>query len=229
MSKLPKAASLAPFQVPKAGKRKYAPAIAMIACAAGTFLLLPFTTLISGAANTRKDITSVDISLPPPPPPPPETEKPPEEPPPQEQEPPPDNSANQLSLSQMDVALNVGFGDAMAGGFSVDGFATQSEATTVADLGIFDVKDLDRPPSRTKTVPPIYPPEMKRARVQGNVTLLIIIDQNGRVSVDKVVDSSAREFEQAAITAAEQCIFEPPMKGGQAVRARYRMQVPFRL
>ena len=61
------------------------------------------------------------------------------------------------------------------------------------------------------------------------VVLLIIIDQNGRVSVDKVVESSVREFEQAAITAAEQCVFEPPMKGGQPVRARYRMQVPFRL
>lgn len=129
----------------------------------------------------------------------------------------------------MDVALNVGFGDAMAGGFSVEGFATQSDATTVADLGIFDIKDLDKPPARTRTVTPVYPPELKRARVQGNVVLMIIIDQNGRVSVDKVVESSAREFEQSAITAAEQCVFEPPMKGGQAVRARYRMQVPFRL
>jgi protein TonB len=201
----------------------------MLLCAAGTFLLLPFTTLITGAANNKKDIVSVDVSLPPPPPPPPEMEKPPEEPPPEEEPPPPDNNANPLSLAQMDVALNVGFGDAMAGGFSVEGFATQSEATTVADLGIFDVKDLDKPPSRTKTVTPAYPPELKRARVQGTVVLLIIIDQNGRVSVDKVLESSAREFESAAVTAAEQCLFEPPMKGGQAVRARYRMQVPFRL
>lgn len=206
-----------------------APAVAMIVCAAGTFLLLPFTTLITGAANNRKEMTTIDVSLPPPPPPPPEIEKPPDEPPPEEEPPPPDSPNNQLSLAQMDVALNVGFGDAMAGGFSVEGFATQSDATTVADLGIFDVKDLDKPPARTRTVTPVYPPELKRARVQGTVVLLIIIDQNGRVSVDKVVQSTVREFEQAAITAAEQCIFEPPMKGGQAVRARYRMQVPFRM
>lgn len=218
-----------PFVIPRRGRRRLAPAVAMLLCAAGTFLLLPFTTLITGAANNKKDIVSVDVSLPPPPPPPPEMEKPPEEPPPEEEPPPPDNNANPLSLAQMDVALNVGFGDAMAGGFSVEGFATQSDATTVADLGIFDVKDLDKPPSRTKTVTPAYPPELKRARVQGTVVLLIIIDQNGRVSVDKVLESSAREFEGAAVTAAEQCLFEPPMKGGQAVRARYRMQVPFRL
>lgn len=131
----------------------------------------------------------------------------------------------------MDVALNAGFGDAMAGGFSVDGFANagQSDASTVADIAIFDVKDLDKPPTRIKTVAPAYPPELKRARVQGNVVLLIIIDVTGRPSVDKVLESTAREFEHAAITAAEQCQFEPPMKGGQAVRARYRMQVPFRL
>lgn len=201
----------------------------MLLCAAATFLLLPFTTLISGASSNKKDLTSIDVSLPPPPPPPPEVEKPPEEPPPEEEPPPPDSPNNQLSLAQMDVALNVGFGDAMAGGFSVEGFATQSDATTVADLGIFDIKDLDKPPTRTRTVTPVYPPELKRARVQGNVVLMIIIDQNGRVTVDKVVESSAREFEQSAITAAEQCLFEPPMKGGQAVRARYRMQVPFRI
>lgn len=226
---MPTPSSYTPFRVPTRGRKRVAPTIAMIVCAAATFLLLPFTTLITGAASNKQDIRSIDVSLPPPPPPPLDVEKPPEEPPPQEQPEPQNNPANQLSLSQMDVALNVGFGDAMAGGFSLEGFATQSEATTVADLGIFDIKDLDKPPSRTRTVSPVYPPELKRARLQGNVVLMIIIDQNGRCTVDKVVESTAREFEQSAITAAEQCVFEPPMKGGQAVRARYRMQVPFRL
>ncbi|MCD8535672.1 MAG: energy transducer TonB, partial [Verrucomicrobia bacterium] len=114
----------------------------------------------------------------------------------------------------------------MAGAFAFGGFDEQPDA--VSELDIFDVSDLDRPPGRLKTVPPIYPPELRRARVTGEVVLVILIDQNGRVSIEDVESSTAREFEKAAIMAAEQCVFESPMKNGKAVKARYRMKVPFK-
>ncbi|MBX3747654.1 MAG: energy transducer TonB [Verrucomicrobiae bacterium] len=224
----PKDRFLAPFAPKGASRRRMAPFAAMGLCAAATFLLLPFTTLLSASGKTREELRMVEVSLPPPPPPPPDFEPPPEDTPPPEPE-PPDTSAQPLSLAQMEIALNPGFGDALAGGFNIDSFATQTEATTVADLQIFDVQDLDRPPARIRTVTPTYPLELRRARVQGTVVLLLIIDQSGRVTVDRVLESSVREFVQPAVAAAEQCLFEPPMKGGQPVRARYRMQVPFRL
>jgi protein TonB len=201
----------------------------MAACAAGTFLLLPFTTLISGTGKPREQLHLVELSLPPPPPPPPEVNPPVEEPPPEPEPEPEPPSSQPLSLSQMEIALTPGFGDAMAGGFNLDAFAAQSEANTIADLQIFDLEDLDKPPARIRTVPPVYPLELKRARVQGTVLLLIVIDQSGRVTIDKVLEAPVREFVQAAVTAAEQCQFEPPLKAGKPVRARYRMQVPFRL
>ena len=128
--------------------------IAMVLCASGVFLILPFTQYISGGGNDKSDIVTIDVSLPPPPPPPPEP------PPPEEEivdEPPPEMSRNvqQLSLSQMSLALNPGIGDALAGAFAFEGFGVEPD--TVGDLKIFDVSDLDQPPRRLKTVLPVYP------------------------------------------------------------------------
>jgi protein TonB len=195
----------------------------VITCA--LFVLLPFTQLIANLGKQKKDLVTVDVTIPPPPPPPPDPpveEEENEEPPPEMEKP-----VEQLSLSQMDLALNLGVGDAMSGAFAFGGFDSAPDA--VSELDIFDVSDLDRAPSRLKTVPPAYPPELRRARITGEVVLLLLIDQNGRVTVEDVISSTAREFERAAIMAAEQCIFESPTKDGKAVKARYRMKVPFRI
>jgi protein TonB len=216
---------LAGFE-PAANNSRGKSSAAMILCSIAIFLLLPFTQLISGGGKSTIEIRSVDVALPPPPPPPPEPPPPEEQ---QEEEPPPDlqRTPPQLSLSQMELAMNPGIGDAMAGAFAFDGFGVQPDA--VGDLDIFDIADLDRPPRRTRTVPPVYPIDLRRARIQGEVTLILVIDQSGRAKVERIAESTNREFNQAAITAAEQCQWEPPMKNGQAVRARYSMRVPFRL
>ena len=200
--------------------------IAMVLCAAGVFLILPFTQYISGGGNDKGNIVTVDIALPPPPPPPPEPPPPENE---QIEEPPPEmqRTVQQLSLSQMDLALNPGFGDAMAGAFAFDGFGVEPD--TIGDLQIFDVSDLDQPPRRVKTVLPVYPPELRRMRINGVVSLILIIDTNGTASVEKVISSSAREFTQPAIDAVEQCLFETPTKDGKPVRARYKIDIPFRI
>ncbi len=218
-----------PFQGREGGYNRTRPVAAALIAAAGIFLLLPLTTLVRGGIRKGDEIRTVEVSLPPPPPPPMDEPPPEPEPPPESQPEPEPIEPQQLSLAQMELALNPGFGDAMAGGFHFESFASQSDASTIADLEIFDVRDLDKPPARIKTVPPTYPLELKRARVQGTVVLLLIIDQDGRVTVDSVVEADVREFIQPAIAAAEQCIFESPTRGGQKVRARYTMRVPFRL
>jgi protein TonB len=195
-----------------------------VLCSLGVFLLLPFTQMIASLGKKPSDLFTVEVATPPPPPPeemePPEP--PPDEPPPPDVAPPP----QQLSLSQMDVALNLGVGDAGAGAFSFDGFGvTASE--TAGDLEIFDVKDLDSVPRRIRTAALVYPPHLKRARVPGTVTLIAIIDENGDVKVERVVKSSVNDFETPAIKFAEGCAFEPPKKGGKAVRARYTWPIRF--
>jgi periplasmic protein TonB len=196
-------------------------------CTAGIFLLLPFSQMIAALGKKPNDLFTVEVAVQPPPPPPPDLEPPeppPPEPPPPDMQPPP----QQLSLSQMDVALNLGVGDAMAGAFSFDGFGVSAE-DTAGDLQIFDVKDLDSVPRRTRTATLIHPPPLRTARIAGAVTLMIIISENGGVQVEKVVNSTHREFEANAIRFAEGCQFEPPMKGGQAVKARYTWPIRFDL
>lgn len=127
----------------------------------------------------------------------------------------------------MELALNPGIGDAMAGAFGFDGFNVNPD--TVGDLTIFDIADLDRPPGRIRSVPPVYPIELRRARVEGEVKLILIIDQTGRPTVESVAEFTARAFVQPAVEAVQQCLFEPPTKDGQPVRARYSMRVPFRM
>ncbi len=194
---------------------------------AGIFCLLPFTQMIAALGKERTELLTVEVAIPPPPPPPLDLEPPeppPDEPPPPDMAPPP----QQLSLSQMDVALNLGVGDAMAGAFSFDGFGVNAD-DTASDLQIFDIRDLDSVPRRTRTPPLIHPTDLRRARIAGNVTLLIIISETGSVQVDRVLESSHREFEANAIRFAEGCLFEPPMKGGRAVRARYTWPIRFDL
>lgn len=211
-------------------RKRKAPALPLwagsVLCTLGVFLILPFTQMIASLGKKPSDLFTVEVAAPPPPPPmdldiP---DPPPEEPPPPDVAPPP----QQLSLSQMDVALNLGVGDAMAGAFSFDGFGVSAD-DTAGDLQIFDIKDLDSVPRRTVTPVLAYPSELRRARITGQVTLMVVIDESGSVKVEKVVNSSHREFEAAAITWAEQSKYETPKKAGRAVRARYSLPIRFSL
>jgi len=70
---------------------------------------------------------------------------------------------------------------------------------------------------------------MRRARITGIVTLQIIIAENGTVSVERVIDTPNRDFEQAAIEFVRNCVFEQPLKNGRPVRARYTWPIQFAL
>ena len=57
-----------------------------------------------------------------------------------------------------------------------------------------------------KQVAPVYPEEAKRARVEGNVVLEVTIEENGEVSMTKVV-SGHKLLQQAAVDAVKQWRF----------------------
>lgn len=62
-----------------------------------------------------------------------------------------------------------------------------------------------------KRVPPEYPEEAERARIQGKVVLDVAIDEAGNVSMIKVVSGPA-ELQQAAVDAAKQWRFSNSAK-----------------
>lgn len=89
---------------------------------------------------------------------------------------------------------------------------------------LFDLKNLDEQPTPRFQSKPVYPFEMRRAGITGQVVVGFIVDSKGNVREAYAVRSSHREFEQAAIAAVSKWRFKPGRKGGRAVNTR--MQVP---
>jgi protein TonB len=154
------------------------------------------------------------------PPPQVEEEKPPEAPP----EPLLADTPQQIPLSA-DLEVAVGSGGALAGFGSIQAM-TAAEAV---QQDAFDVADLEKRPEPVSQVPPAYPAELRKAKIEGVVTLVFILGEDGRVSDPRVENSSRTEFEKPALEAIRKWRFRPGMKDGQAVRSYVRIPMRFRV
>jgi periplasmic protein TonB len=198
---------------------------ASLIATAGVFLIIPFSHLVQSpkrALELRK--TSV-AELPPPVedtfiPPPAQPEKPPEAPP----EPQLAETQQQIPLSA-DLDLVVGSGGALAGFGEVRSLAAAESIQQDA----FDVGDLEKRPEPVSQVPPAYPNELRKAKIEGVVTLVFLLTEEGRVESAKVETSTRPEFERPALEAISKWRFRPGMKDGQAVRTYIRVPIRFRV
>ncbi len=190
------------------------------------FLALPLTQLLSKLNKTGPHEIVTEASIPPPPAPPPEP--PPEEEPEEEEEKPElQEEIKPLDLSQLDVALNPGVGDALNVGSAIGQFGVTPD--TIGMMNIFELKDLDNNPRRLVAIPPVYPFQFKREGIEGWVKLIVIIDERGKVIKATVKESSHREFERPSIDALLQWKFEPGTKNGKAVKVRRIQPLSFKL
>lgn len=215
------------YQMPRSNRYVIRIVIATILMTLAILAILPFTQALSGDPRDRT-IRSVDVAnLPPPEPPPPEPPPPPEE---EEEEDTPelDEPPPPMNLSQLESALNPGLGGAATASFDLDAF---SSGISVSDeMLIFDVIDLDRTPRMTKRVMPQYPVDLQSKGITGSVTLILIIDPSGSVTVEKVASwEGNRGFIQPTRIALTRCRFESPTKDGKPVSARYKITIPFNL
>ena len=128
------------------------------------------------------------------------------------------------TLEQLEVSLNPGTGDLSIGaglGMTVD-FSTES----VDQLEqLFGFGELDEIPRLVREGRFRYPPNSPRGRGEAFVRLLVYVEKDGRVSVQKVVDYSHREFIDAAKRMAEGSRFSTPTRNGQAVRSKYEWPI----
>jgi len=189
------------------------------------YFLLPLTQFITGKGKDVIEYREFDIAQPPPPPPP-DMEEPPEpeveeEPPPELREPPPP-----LDLAQLEMALNPGIGDAQAAGLGFGGLEAQPDA--LADLDLFDVKDLDERPRPLKRVGIEIPIQYRKERRPGSVKVLIMIDEQGKTTALEIISTSGSDLRDPAIEAAQQWLWTPPKKNGKKVRARYVLPLGFK-
>lgn len=76
-----------------------------------------------------------------------------------------------------------------------------------------------------------YPPLLRQARVEGQVTLQVVVDTLGRVepSSIRVVASTNAEFTSAAVSAIRVTMFRPARLHGRPVRVRVNVPYEFSL
>ena len=101
------------------------------------------------------------------------------------------------------------------------GFSLHSGAT---DKGLSDIE----PPKLMTRVVPVYPPEAKKAGIEGTVILAATIDGEGKVTQVKVLDS-APGLDQAAVDAIKQWVYAPVWVNNHPVIYTFTIFVKFAL
>ena len=99
---------------------------------------------------------------------------------------------------------------------------------TIPDLVHYPAKDLDIYPQAFRPITPLYPETARDAQIAGSVTLLVLIDEVGRVIGTSVMDAVPDGvFEEAAQQALANAAFYPARKDGRPVRSRILIKVEF--
>jgi TonB family protein len=92
-----------------------------------------------------------------------------------------------------------------------------------------EVSDLDVKPTFIKKGTPKYPEIARRAGIDGRATVLVLIDETGKVVEADTLDSPHPSIGAAAIEAALQIDFSPGEKNGEKVKSRMSIPFDFRL
>lgn len=198
--------------------------IASIGFTALLFGLIPFAHRINRTERTLELRKTSAADLPPPTeaPPPPQVEAP--KPPEAAPEPQLTETVPQIPMSA-DLEVATGTGAGLLSGNEIRSLTT---AETVTDEA-FDVADLEKRPEPVSQVAPAYPAELRKAKVDGVVTLVFVLDETGRVEEPRVENSSRPEFEKPALEAIRKWRFSPGQKDGKAVRTYIRVPMRFRV
>lgn len=99
-------------------------------------------------------------------------------------------------------------------------------ALGLGQVGAFAAEGTE-PPVPVRTVPPVFPEEMRRDGVSGVVTVSILIDEKGNVTEPKVVKTSHEAFSQPAMDALAKWKFKPAKQAGEAVAMRVNIPIQF--
>ena len=95
-------------------------------------------------------------------------------------------------------------------------------------LALLDATGAEIPVARVQQNP-IYPYEMRRAGITGEVNIGFIVDSNGDVRDAYTISSTRREFETAAVQAVSKWKFRPGRKSGRAVFTHMQVPIQFQL
>ena len=154
-----------------------------------------------------------------------------DQPPPPEETPPEDDiedvqqEREPPTLEQLELSMNA----------DLSGFASSDFTVPTIDVGsqidelVYELADLTRAPRPIKQPAPLYPPELRRAGIEGTVVLEFHVRSDGTTAKITVTNSENPGFNEPAIRAVRKWRFEPGEKDGKAVTCRVRIPIPFRI
>jgi len=90
-------------------------------------------------------------------------------------------------------------------------------------------KPVITPPSLTKFVDAVYPPDAYTQGISGTVELELVVGVDGKPRDVKVLTSAGHGFDEAALAAVQQFEFRPATKDGQPMAARIRYPYVFEI
>lgn len=102
------------------------------------------------------------------------------------------------------------------------------EVPLIEDPTFYPAKQLDVHPKALAPISPAYPDKAASDNVSGEVTLLLLIDETGKVRDLDVVDAKPEgHFEESALNAFRNTRWAPAQKDGRIVKARVLIRVRY--
>lgn len=159
-------------------------------------------------------------------------------PPPPNAPPPPDKPAAPIRIGVSLSSTTEGGGFAVGTGSTLYG-KTPDKAAAPSDA-THEAKDTAQAPyvpySQLSTLPrpisvphPTYPAKMRQLQIEGKVILECRIDETGRPSRIRVIQSLGKEFDDLAVESMRKARFEPGTRKGEPVTTDIRYSFTFEL
>ena len=104
--------------------------------------------------------------------------------------------------------------------------AASARALTVAEITDISPK-VDEAPAPLRTFAPDYPAALRDAKINGVVSVVLVVDETGEVLAAEVSKSSHDDFRGPALDAIRRWKFKPAKLAGKAVKVKVTIPVRF--
>jgi TonB family protein len=122
------------------------------------------------------------------------------------------------------LMLGSATGSAMAQAKAVPAKAAQAAQPAVEAVSLTD--DIT-PPKLREVATPEYTAEAKKKKIEGSVTLLIVVDKKGEVTNAKVIKGLGYGLDENAVVAVKEWRYKPAEKDGEPIAVKMEVSVDF--
>jgi protein TonB len=153
------------------------------------------------------------------------------EPPPPPDQPPPEKPVPQVVGLTMSSTSTAGTLSAPVGNTNMGQVGPKAQAPEAVKSGggLTPMAEVDSGPVPLDEVRIPYPPQARQDGIEGTVTLMIVVDEAGKVTRAKVLGGPGHGLNEAALSAIRRFRFKPAQREGKPVSVETRFAYTFEL